>query len=42
MSIDLIVTDMRMPQMDGYNLLKKVKVNYHPSTIRTYIKWIYR
>ena len=32
-SIDLLVTDMRMPEMDGYNLLKKVKL-LHPSTIR--------
>lgn len=32
-SIDIIVTDMRMPQMDGAQLLEKVK-NKFPSTIR--------
>ncbi|MFZ5944957.1 MAG: HDOD domain-containing protein [Bacillota bacterium] len=31
--IDLLVTDIKMPGMDGYQLLKKVKDNY-PSTIR--------
>lgn len=31
--IDLIVTDMRMPQMDGYELLNKVR-ELSPSTIR--------
>ncbi|ADL52251.1 HDOD domain-containing protein [Clostridium cellulovorans] len=33
MHIDLLVTDMRMPEMDGYQLLKKVKELY-PSTTR--------
>lgn len=32
-NIDLIVTDMRMPEMDGYELLKKVK-DLYPLTIR--------
>lgn len=31
--IDLIVADMRMPVMDGYELLQKVKQRY-PSTVR--------
>lgn len=31
--INLIVSDMRMPEMDGYELLKKVKILY-PSVIR--------
>lgn len=31
--IDLIVADMRMPVMDGYELLQKVKQKY-PSTVR--------
>lgn len=31
--VDLIVADMRMPAMDGYELLKRVKQK-HPSTIR--------
>lgn len=31
--IDLIVSDMRMPEMDGYELLKRVKLSY-PDVIR--------
>lgn len=32
-NIDLLVTDMKMPEMDGYELLKRVKESY-PSIIR--------
>jgi len=31
--VDLIVADMRMPAMDGYELLQRVKQKY-PSTVR--------
>jgi HD-like signal output (HDOD) protein len=31
--IDIVVSDMKMPEMDGYELLKKVK-NLYPSAIR--------
>lgn len=31
--IDLVITDMRMPVMDGYQLLEKIK-ELHPNTLR--------
>ncbi|MBV7271339.1 HDOD domain-containing protein [Clostridium sp. PL3] len=32
-SVDIVVSDMKMPEMDGYELLKRVK-NLYPSIIR--------
>ena len=31
--IDMVITDMRMPEMDGYQLLQKVKELY-PTSLR--------